>query len=60
MHVQIVPFIYGSKPALLQLGSDKPYSVIYAAVRRDAALAAGLVAALAAWAVVKLVLGLLG
>lgn len=40
MHLlQLVPFLYGKRPALLQLGSGLPYSKIIAAVRRDAAAA---------------------
>lgn len=43
----LVPFLYGKRPALLQLGSGLPYSKIVAAVKRDAAAAlVGVVAAL--------------
>ncbi len=51
---QIVPFIYGSRPALLRLGSGIPYSQITAAVARDAKLAAVLLLALVAFAAAKL------
>lgn len=46
---KIVPFIYGSKPALLKLGSTTRYSEITAAVRRDSMLAAVGFAALGLW-----------
>lgn len=46
---KIVPFLYGSRPALLQLGAGLPYSKILKAVRRDALAAAVLLAALGVW-----------
>lgn len=46
---KIVPFIYGARPALLQLGAGLPYSKILKAVRRDAAAAAVLLAGLGVW-----------
>lgn len=46
-----VPFLYGKKPAIMQIGSTTPYSSIYAAVKRDAAaVAVALLAALVALA----------
>ncbi|KAG2449076.1 hypothetical protein HYH02_005825 [Chlamydomonas schloesseri] len=50
---KIVPFIYGSRPALLRLGSGIPYSQITAAVARDAKLAAVLLLALVAFVAAK-------
>ncbi|KAL6759374.1 monooxygenase [Haematococcus lacustris] len=49
---KLLPFIYGSTPALLRLGSER-YSVIYSAVRRDAALAVALAASLSIWLLVR-------
>lgn len=46
---KVVPFLYGAKPALLQLGAGLPYSQILKAVRRDAAAAALGLAALGVW-----------
>lgn len=52
---KILPFLYGSKPALLRLGSTIPYSTITAAVRRDSLLAAVGFAVLGLWVSFKLV-----
>lgn len=49
---KIVPFLYGSKPKLLELGSA-PYSEILAAVKRDSLGAAIIVAGLVAAGVTK-------
>ena len=46
---KLVPFLYGARPALLQLGAGLPYSKILKAVKRDAAAAAVLLAALGVW-----------
>ncbi|PNH10362.1 Kynurenine 3-monooxygenase [Tetrabaena socialis] len=51
---KIVPFLYGPKPALLQLGSGIPYSQITAAVARDAKLAVVLGVALVLLLIAKL------
>ena len=51
--LQVVPFLYGSKPALLQLGSGLPYSQIMMAVKRDAAGALVVFVAAVAFAVAK-------
>jgi hypothetical protein len=51
---KLVPFLYGARPALLQLGAGLPYSKILRAVRRDAAAAAVGLAALGVWAGSKL------
>jgi kynurenine 3-monooxygenase len=51
---KLVPFIYGSKPALLSLGSTTPYSRIISAVRRDSAIAAAAFAAFGVWLALKL------
>lgn len=48
-----MPFLYGPRPALLQLGSGIPYSKITQAVARDAKLAVVLGLVLAAVAVAK-------
>eukprot|EP00878_Enallax_costatus_P016055 GHUV01016834.1.p1 GENE.GHUV01016834.1~~GHUV01016834.1.p1 ORF type:complete len:473 (+),score=145.50 GHUV01016834.1:831-2249(+) len=57
---KIVPFLYGSRPALLKLGSaDTRYSTITAAVRRDSLLAAVGFAALGLWLSYKIVTKLL-
>lgn len=37
---KVLPFLYGTKPALLKLGTTIRYSEITAAVRRDSILAA--------------------
>ncbi|KIY98661.1 monooxygenase [Monoraphidium neglectum] len=46
---KVVPFLYGAKPALLQLGAGLPYSKILKAVRRDATAAAVGLAAVGVW-----------
>ncbi len=51
---QIVPFLYGPRPALLRLGSGIPYREITAAVRRDAKLAAFLLLAIALFITAKI------
>jgi hypothetical protein len=56
---QIVPFLYGPKPALLRLGSGIPYSQITAAVRRDAKLAVGFGVALLVGLLITLIAKLL-
>lgn len=57
---KIVPFLYGSKPALLKLGSaDTRYSTITAAVKRDSLMAAVAFAALGLWLSFRLAIKLL-
>jgi ubiquitin carboxyl-terminal hydrolase 48 len=51
---KLLPFLYGSKPALLKLGSTAPYSTIVAAVKRDSIMAAVGFAALGVWLSLKL------
>ncbi|KAG2495591.1 hypothetical protein HYH03_006191 [Edaphochlamys debaryana] len=51
---KIVPFLYGSKPKLLQLGSGIPYSSITRAVERDSKIALVLVLAGLVFLAVKL------
>jgi len=51
---KVLPFLYGAKPALLQLGSTTPYSQITKAVARDSTAAAVGAAALGLWLLLKL------
>ena len=51
---KVLPFLYGAKPALLQLGSTIPYSQITKAVARDSTAAAIGAAALGLWLLLKL------
>lgn len=57
---KIVPFIYGTKPALLKLGTTIRYSEITAAVRRDSMLAAVGFAALGLWLGLKIAAKFMG